>query len=69
MNSNNHPNKQCNTPYINFEIEDALGKIEALAEAAIYLYGNKEEEMLSRGIIGVIHSVASEALKKRGDYV
>ncbi|TDB44021.1 hypothetical protein [Photorhabdus luminescens] len=68
MNSNSL-NKQHNTPYISFEIEDALGKIEALAEAAIYLYGNKEEEMLSRGIMGVIHSVASETLKKRGDYV
>ncbi|RAW90624.1 MULTISPECIES: hypothetical protein [unclassified Photorhabdus] len=64
MNSNSL-NKQHNTSYINFEIEDALEKIEALAEAAIYLYGNKEEEMLGRGIMGVIHSVASEALKTR----
>ncbi|KMW73321.1 hypothetical protein TI10_09560 [Photorhabdus luminescens subsp. luminescens] len=54
-----------NRPYINLAAEDALGKIEALAAAAGYLTRNKEEEMLSREIIDVIHSVASEALKTR----
>ncbi|KER01059.1 hypothetical protein LGZ99_23720 [Photorhabdus temperata] len=61
MNSNSL-NKQRNTSYI--EIEDALGKIEALAGAAGYLDGNKEEVMLCRELISVIHSVASEVLKK-----
>ncbi|MBS9438650.1 hypothetical protein EAE91_16300 [Photorhabdus noenieputensis] len=61
MNSNSL-NKQHGTPYMSFEIEDALGKIETLATAAAYLVGSKEEEKLCRGIIGVIHSVASKAL-------
>ncbi|WP_445494010.1 hypothetical protein [Photorhabdus sp. SF281] len=64
MNSNSL-NKQHSAPCIDFETEDALGKIEALAAAAGYLDGSKEEEMLCRELISVIHLVASEVLKKK----
>ncbi|MCC8465837.1 hypothetical protein [Photorhabdus bodei] len=60
MNSNS-VNKLRNIHYINLSADDALGKIEALASAAGYLFADDELSEIGFELLSIIQTIASEA--------
>ncbi|MCC8375588.1 hypothetical protein CKY10_21830 [Photorhabdus sp. HUG-39] len=60
MNSNS-VNKLRNLSYINLSADDALGKIEALASAAGYLFADDELSEIGFELLSIIQTIASEA--------